>query len=414
MSVIEAPPAQAPRRPAVWLRDNLFGSRASALVTLVLGGTVVLVLVLAAEWAVTRARWGVITANFRLLLIYIYPLEQAWRIWLVLALLSLLGGLAATHSRIGPLRTLAVWLIAGQLLLAGLAGLSAFEATLAGDRAVRADELIVIAGGLLVSAGIGFLALTLGRAIRLPNRLIGAAWLLWLPLALVLLHGIGRGPLPAVPTNLWGGLLLTFLLATASITLSFPFGVLLALGRRSDLPVIKWLSTAFIELVRAVPLVTILFLAALLLPFFLPGGIRPDQIYRAIAGLTLFSAAYVAENVRGGLQAIPSGQIEAAHAIGLNAIQTNLYVVLPQALRSVIPANVGLFISLLKDTTLVAIAGTGLLEILGVGQSILAQPQWLGAYLEVYLFISAVFFVMCYTMSQASYRLEAAMGVGTR
>ncbi len=118
--------------------------------------------------------------------------------------------------------------------------------------------------------------------------------------------------------------------------------------------------------------------------------------------------------MRGGLQAIPSGQLEAAQAIGLNTVQTNLYIVLPQALRAVIPANVGLFISLLKDTTLVAIAGTGLLELLGIGQAVLAQTQWVGAYMEIYVFISAVFFVMCYTMSQASYRLEAAMGVGTR
>jgi len=118
--------------------------------------------------------------------------------------------------------------------------------------------------------------------------------------------------------------------------------------------------------------------------------------------------------VRGGLQAIPSGQIEAANAIGLNAIQRNIYIVLPQALRTVIPANVGLFISLLKDTTLVFVAGGGLLELLAIGRSVLAQPQWFGAHVEVYVFISAVFFVLCYTMSQASYRLEEQMGVGTR
>jgi general L-amino acid transport system permease protein len=122
----------------------------------------------------------------------------------------------------------------------------------------------------------------------------------------------------------------------------------------------------------------------------------------------------VAENVRGGLQAIPSGQIEAANAIGLNAFQRNLYVVLPQALRTVIPANVGLFISLLKDTTLVAIAGTGLLELLGIGRRVVAQPSWIGAEVEVYAFISAVFFFMCYVMSQASYRLEEELGVGKR
>jgi general L-amino acid transport system permease protein len=136
-------------------------------------------------------------------------------------------------------------------------------------------------------------------------------------------------------------------------------------------------------------------------------------VLRAIGGITLFSAAYVAENVRGGLQAIPSGQIEAAHAIGLNAWQTNRYIVLPQALRAVIPANVGLFISLLKDTTLVVI-GVGLLELLGIGRAVLAQPSWFGAHIEVYVFIAIVFFVLCYTMSQASYRLESELGVGKR
>ena len=157
---------------------------------------------------------------------------------------------------------------------------------------------------------------------------------------------------------------------------------------------------------------TILFLASIMLPLFLPSDVRIDQVVRAMAGITLFSAAYVAENVRGGLQAIPTGQIEAAHALGLNTIQRNLYIVLPQALRKVIPANVGLFISLLKDTTLVTIVG--LLELLGIGRAVLAQSQWFGAYMEVYVFVAVLFFVMSYTMSQASYRLEAALGVGKR
>jgi len=215
-----------------------------------------------------------------------------------------------------------------------------------------------------------------------------------------------------VSTNEWGGLLLTFVLAIVGIALSFPFGVLLALGRRSDLPAIRLLSTAYIEIVRGVPLVTILFMASIMLPLFLPGEIRIDRVLRALGGITLFSAAYVAENVRGGLQAIPQGQIEASNAIGLNVLQRNLHIVLPQALRAVIPANVGLFISLLKDTTLVAIVG--LLELLGIGRAVLAQPQWFGAQMEVYVFIAIVFFILCYTMSQASYRLEAQLGVGKR
>jgi general L-amino acid transport system permease protein len=228
----------------------------------------------------------------------------------------------------------------------------------------------------------------------------------------VLIAGIGITQLPTVGSSVWGGLLLTILLAVVGILLSFPLGVLLALGRRSALPAVRLLSTAYIELIRAVPLVTILFMADIMLPFFLPGEIRIDRVTRAMGGITLFSAAYVAENVRGGLQAIPSGQIEAAQALGLSTYRTNLHIVLPQALRSVIPANVGLFISLLKDTTLVAIIG--LAELLGIGQAVLAQPASLGAHLEVFAFVGVVFFVICYAMSQASYRLEVALGVGTR
>jgi general L-amino acid transport system permease protein len=233
-----------------------------------------------------------------------------------------------------------------------------------------------------------------------------------LPLSFLLLAGFAGTPLSSVSSNAWGGLLLTVLIATVGIVLAFPLGVVLALGRRSELPVVRILSTGYIELIRGVPLVTILFMADIILPLFLPGEWRLDRIARAMGGVTLFSAAYVAENVRGGLQAVPSGQVEAASALGLSGVQTNIHIVLPQALRSVIPANVGLFISLLKDTTLVTIIG--LLELLGIGRAVLAQPDSFGANLEVYVFIAGVFFVLCYAMSQASYRLERQLGVGTR
>jgi general L-amino acid transport system permease protein len=245
------------------------------------------------------------------------------------------------------------------------------------------------------------------------RRALVIAWMLSIPVSFILLSGISDGPpLPSVGSNLWGGLLLTILIAAIGIVLSFPLGVVLALGRRSSLPAVRILSTGYIELIRGVPLVTILFMADIMLPLFLPGEWRLDRVARAMGGITLFSAAYVAENVRGGLQAIPTGQVEAAHAIGLSTAQTNFFIVLPQALRAVIPANVGLFISLMKDTTLVVIVG--LLELLGIGRAILAQPESLGAQLEVYIFIAAVFFVLCYALSKASYRLEAELGVGQR
>jgi len=216
-----------------------------------------------------------------------------------------------------------------------------------------------------------------------------------------------------VGTGLWGGLLLTFLLALVGIVASFPIGVLLALGRQSPLPVVKIFCTLFIELVRGVPLVTILFMFSIILPLFLPEGVRIDRVLRAMMAMTFFAAAYMAENVRGGLQAIPRGQYEAAEAVGLSGFQTMLLIVLPQALRAVIPAIVGQFIALFMDTTLAIIVG--LMELLAVGKSVLqSNPEWLLLRSEVYIFIAAVFWVFTYSMSYASRRLETALGVGER
>jgi general L-amino acid transport system permease protein len=380
------------------MRMNLFGSWVSSIVTIALGIVLVIAGLLIAQW-VLSARWGVVTENLRLFLLGQYPFDAAWRIWLAMAVLSVLAGLTA--GRAGEaVRTLVVWLAAGQALLALLVLFSALGS--------------LVAGAIVLNSALVALGYLVSLRVTVPRRALTFAWLIYVPVAFMIVHGVGGTPLAPIATRLWGGLLLTFVLAVAAIVLSFPFGVLLALGRRSDLPVIRALSTVYIEVVRGVPLVTILFMSSIMLPFFLPAELRVDALASAIGGLTLFSAAYVAENVRGGLQAIPSGQIEAANAIGLNVVQRNLYIVLPQALRAVIPANVGLFISLLKDTTLVFVAGGGLLELLAIGKSVLAQPEWFGAHLEVYVFISAVFFVLCYTMSQASYRLEEQMGVGKR
>jgi general L-amino acid transport system permease protein len=271
---------------------------------------------------------------------------------------------------------------------------------------------LVPAGVMALNAVLTWVAFVIALRGLMGRRALLVGWLVSLPLSFGLISGFGDTPLPSVSTNLWGGLLLTVLIALVGILLSFPLGVVLALGRRSQLPVVRILSTGYIELIRGVPLVTILFMADIILPLFLPGEWRLDRVARAMGGVTLFSAAYVAENVRGGLQAIPTGQIEASQALGLSGFQTNLYIVLPQALRAVIPANVGLFISLLKDTTLVTIIG--LLELLGISRAVLAQSESFGAQMEVYVFIAVVFFILCYAMSQASYRLERQLGVGTR
>jgi general L-amino acid transport system permease protein len=383
--------------PAEWLRRNLFSSVLSSLVTLLIGAALVWVLVNVGQWALTEARWEVVTRNLRLFLVGQYPGDQAWRLWASLLVLSVLSGTSAGvfgHTT----RVLAISVAAFQALLAAVMATSPVGPW--------------ITAGMIVNAALVGVGMVAGYRGLVPRRPLVIAWIASIPVMFFLIGGIGVAPLPTVGSNVWGGLLLTVLLAAVGIVLSFPLGVLLALGRRSALPGIRLVSTAYIELIRGVPLVTILFMADIMLPFFLPGEIRIDRVTRAMGGITLFSAAYVAENVRGGLQAIPSGQVEAAQALGLRGWHTNRYIVLPQALRSVIPANVGLFISLLKDTTLVAIIG--LAELLGIGQSVLAQPASLGAHLEVFAFIGVIFFVICYAMSQASYRLEAALGVGQR
>jgi general L-amino acid transport system permease protein len=268
--------------------------------------------------------------------------------------------------------------------------------------------------GLLALPILIVLGFLLGRTARISGTLVLILWLISFVLCLVLLSGFQNSDLlPRVETGLWGGLLLTFLLALVGIVASFPIGVALALGRQSSLPVVKVFCTLYIEAVRGVPLVTILFMASIILPLFLPEEIRIDRVLRAMVGMTMFSAAYMAENVRGGLQAVPAGQVEAAKAVGLTGVQTMTFIVLPQALRAVIPAIVGQFISLYMDTTLAIIVG--LMELLAVGKAVLQSNQeWLLRDKEVYLFIAVVFWIFTYSMSYASRRLETALGVGER
>jgi general L-amino acid transport system permease protein len=250
----------------------------------------------------------------------------------------------------------------------------------------------------------------------------GSVWL-WLATGVAALYiltnfEVGRpeiDPAPvlsAVQPSLWSGIMLTMVLSTLSILLSFPLGVLLALGRTSRLPVIRTTCVGLIEGVRGVPLITILFMAQVMLPMFLPLDLSIDRVLRAIAGMTLFTAAYLAEIVRGGVQAVPREQLQAARALGLSEFLVTLLVLLPQALRAVIPAILGQFVSIFKDTSLVSIVG--LLDLLGILGSITKQREYLGTVREVYLFAALFYFVISYGMSAASRRLEARLGVGTR
>ena len=221
--------------------------------------------------------------------------------------------------------------------------------------------------------------------------------------------------LAVVPTELWGGLLVTLVVACVGIAASFPLGILLALGRRSALPVVRWASIGFIEIVRGVPLVTMLFFASVMLPLFLPENVTFDKLLRALVGVALFSAAYLAEVIRGGLQAIPRGQIEAADALGLSYAQKMGLVVLPQALKLVIPGIVNSFIALFKDTSLVLIIG--LFDLLGiVQQSVQADPKWFSPQTSAtgYFFAGLIFWAFCFGMSRYSGWLEKRLGAGER
>ncbi|MDX6749110.1 amino acid ABC transporter permease [Geminicoccaceae bacterium 1502E] len=229
--------------------------------------------------------------------------------------------------------------------------------------------------------------------------------------AYYLFHG-GVFGLPVVETSRWGGLFLTVVLAGVGITASLPLGVVLALGRRSKMPAIKTLCVTFIELVRGVPLVTILFMASVMLPLFLPVGTTIDKLLRAQVGVALFASAYMAEVIRGGLQAIPKGQYEAADAMGLGYWQSMGLIILPQALRLVIPGIVNTFIGLFKDTSLVLIIG--LYDLLGISQLIIKDPQWLGLGAETYLFAAFGFWIFCFAMSRYSMALERKLSAKTK
>jgi general L-amino acid transport system permease protein len=216
--------------------------------------------------------------------------------------------------------------------------------------------------------------------------------------------------LPVVETRLWGGLFLNIILGSVGIVASLPIGIVLALGRRSDMPVIRLLCTAFIEFVRGVPLISVLFMASVMLPLFLPEGVTFDKLMRAMIGIALFSAAYMAEVVRGGLQAIPKGQYEGAMALGLNYWKMMGLIVLPQALRIVIPGIVNTFIGLFKDTTLVTIIG--LFDLLGTVQASTRDAQWQGLGKEGYVFTAFGFFVFCFAMARYSIYLERKLRRG--
>lgn len=389
-----------PPGPVKWVRDNLFNNWFNSLLTVVLLPLVFFGLVNIILWVFTEADWRAVTQFPVLYAVGQYPRDQLWRVGIGLSSTMLMLGVSWGKWG-GLLRSIS---IAAGIIFAFFALLPVQHPAL--DLSMRSY--------LGLNALLVFLGNWIGKKQVAKGMYIIIGWALVPFIFVFLLTGIqGSEFLPSVATTFWGGLLVTFLLSAGGIFLSFPIGVALALGRRSSLPVVKGFSIIFIEMVRGVPLITILFMFSIILALFLPADSRIDRLVRALMGITFFSAAYTAENVRGGLQAVSLGQIEAAKAVGMNNFQTMLLVVLPQALRAVLPAIVGQFISLFKDTTLVVIVGIN--DLLGIGRSIInSDPEFVQLQMEVYVFIAVIYWIFSYLMSLASNRLETALGISTR
>ncbi|MGA9192327.1 MAG: amino acid ABC transporter permease [Anaerolineales bacterium] len=390
---------QPPQPPPLlqWMRENLFSTWYNAVLTLASLAVIYLAVSALAKWVIF-ADWRPVTQNFLLFMVGQYPRDQLWRIGASIVILSaLLGSSWAIWG--ATLRTFGITLASMYVLVAILPFKSVTPA---------------MRGFMLANPVLIYLTYWLAKRFHWSSRPLLIGWIISAVMIWFLLRGLGIGGfLPPVPIGNWGGLLVTVLLAVAGILLSFPIGVLLALARRSSLPVLSLFSTVFIELIRGVPLISILFLFSLIVPLFLPPDVRFDRLLRALVAMTVFSAAYMAENVRGGLQSIPSGQIQAARAVGLSNFHTTMLIVLPQALRKVIPVIVGQFITLFKDTTLAS--GVAVLEILSIARSVLqGNPEYLRLQAEVYVFIAAIFWIFSYSMSVASRRIETQLGVGQR
>jgi len=241
------------------------------------------------------------------------------------------------------------------------------------------------------------------------KKSLAYAWTIGLFTMGLLMKG-GIFGLPSVESTQWGGLPLTLLLAVFGLAAAYPLGVILALGRRSKMPGIKVLCILYIELIRGVPLISLLFMSSIIFPLFLPEGVTFNKILRAQAAIILFTAAYIAEVVRGGLQAMPRGQYEAAQSIGLNYYLTMRLVILPQALKIVIPPTVSILISAFKDTSLVVIIA--LFDLLKTTQSVLSNPAWMGFSREAYVFVAILYFLGCFSMSNYSRKLERELSAG--
>jgi general L-amino acid transport system permease protein len=383
--------------PVEWVRKNLFDSWFSSILTVVSLAIVGWVVLAFGNWAFNVARWEVIPGNLKVFASGVYPADQLWRVWIVLGIVMAVLGMASSVWQ----GVLLAYVVGTALFFVLLALLGLLWQPLGPSSLYLAAVAIATLGGI---------AIGWKRNSLKPWTL--AIWMLVLPVAFVILLGAPGTGLEPLKTAALSGLLLTLVLASTPAIVGFPIGILLALGRTNDkLPVVKVFCAVTIELFHGVPLTTLLFAAWLLVPYFL-GGISIDLLIRAMVGFTLFAAVYIAEDVRGGLQGVARGQLEAARALGLNPFQLTMLVTLPQALRTAIPALVNEFLTLFKDTSLVFIIS--LTELLRAGRVIFTNPEWLGTQKEVLVFVGLVYFVFCYAMAYAAKRVEKSLGIGER
>jgi general L-amino acid transport system permease protein len=397
--------------PRQWVRTNLFASRGGSVLTVVFTVLVAYTGYRLLWFAAVSSDWEIIRRNLRVFMVNVYPADELWRLWVALYILVGTAGFfsAATAANVEHMaRAAGRELDPRPGLIESLRRywpvLLALVVLLSLTR-TWTPTLLTLAGAALL-----FVARWLGRRARWLARFTWLAALIGVVVTFLVMDGPGNAD-----WTKWGGLLLTLYVTVAGISLSFPLGVLVALGRRSSLPALRWITVVYIELIRGVPLVALLFFGQYVIPLFFPNTVEPPPaLARAMIVIVLFEAAYLAEAVRGGLQAVPRGQYEAAQALGLRPWNVMRLVAMPQALRAVIPALVGQFISLYKDTTLLAIVSfTDLLE---VAKTTTSQPSFLGQGLHTvtFAFAALIFWAGSYTMSRESRRLERRLGIGER
>jgi general L-amino acid transport system permease protein len=414
--MISDAPRSRRERVGSWLRHNLFRGPIDTVVTVLSGGVSVWLLYKTINFVFVTGRWDIIEVNLRLLMIGRFPDVHVLRLAVTAVALSAWAGLLAGIISARQIRSGRVSSLRNRLSAARVR-----------DLAARFWMPIVVlllllsmttTAGPWITAGLALVAAIAGRVLGpFVGRLRLGRWggaLMFLAVAAVPV-GLYFYVVDAVAVEEWGGFLLNLFLALCSIILCYPLGVLLALGRRSRLPLIRLLCTMYIEIIRGAPLYVLLLFANVALGFFVPEGLTPTTPTRAIVVFTLFTAAYMAEIVRGGLQSVPRGQYEAARALGLSPPRQTFLIVLPQALRNVIPAQIGQLISLFKDTALAGVA-MSLFELLRVSQAITQQEQFRGQGLigETLAFAALMFWTVSYTMSRESQRLERRLGVGVR